>query len=214
MPELEAALKGHQEDLVYLKSQLTIVQEQLRKAYVDGNDANTMVIQAKQNFDAATARYQKESEIITQATLNLEKARAEEALARLALEETIAYYTDALPYAIVPNGNGQTDAGKPYGNNPSGSPLGPIKNDGNGAAGSFQVNWTHYLSQAYGSGVNPAFTGSVTTLYPFNFGSSVSGNTVSNLRGGANQQGCNQEGQVMSTTGTIKSVGESSVVIQ
>ena len=106
---------------------------------------------------------------MTSATQNLEKARAEEALARLALEEVIAHYSDALPYAIVPNGNGLTDIGNPAGNNPSGSPLGAIQLSGSGASGSFQVNWTHYLSQAYGAGVNPAFSGSVTELYPFSF---------------------------------------------
>lgn len=30
-----------------------------------------------------------------------------------------------LPYAIIPNGNGKTEAGTPNGNNYSGSPLGP-----------------------------------------------------------------------------------------
>lgn len=77
-------------------------------------------------MNAANQRYKQEENIITEATLNLERARAEEALARLALEEVIAYYSDALPYSIVPNGNGRTDAGTPSGNNPSGSPLGPI----------------------------------------------------------------------------------------
>lgn len=92
----------------------------------------------------------------------------------------IQKYSDALPYAIVPNGNGQTNPGTPYGNNPSGSPLGPIRNDGNGAPGSFTVNsWTNYLSSAYGAGVNPAFPGSVTRLFPFNFLSGVSGNQSS-----------------------------------
>lgn len=101
-------------------------------------------------------------------------------MARLGLEELIQKYSDALPYAIVPNGNGQTNAGTPYGNNPSGSPLGPIRTDGNGAPGSFTVNsWTNYLSSAYGAGVNPAFPGSVTRLFPFNFLSGVSGNQSS-----------------------------------
>ena len=82
-------------------------------------------------------------------------------MARLGLEELIALYTDALPYAIVPNGNG-VGAGTPTGNNPSGSPLGPVNTSGNGAFGSFTIpSWTNYLSSAYGAGVNPAFPGSV-----------------------------------------------------
>lgn len=44
-------------------------------------------------------------------------------------------YSDALPYAIVPNGNSASQGGTPSGNNPSGSPLGPINNSGNGAQG-------------------------------------------------------------------------------
>ena len=79
----------------------------------------------------------------------------------------IASRTDALPYAIVPNGNGKTNPGTPFGNNPSGSPLGPLANNG-GYNGGYVVNdWTHYLSQAFGDGVNPAFSQSVNALYPF-----------------------------------------------
>ena len=75
----------------------------------------------------------------------------------------IAHYSDALPYSIVPNGNGQTNAGTPLGNNPSGSPLGPLDQSGDGVTGSFVVaNWTHYLSQAFGAGVHPAFPKTVT----------------------------------------------------
>lgn len=101
----------------------------------------------------------------------------------------------------MPNGNDQTNIGTPYGNNPSGSPLGPIKNGGNGAPGSFKINsWTNYLSSAYGAGVNPAFVGSVNELYPFNFLSSVSGNLSQNTnvvnnygdQNGQNGQGCNR----------------------
>lgn len=74
----------------------------------------------------------------------------------------------------MPNGGGNTDAGNPRGNNPSGSPLGPILTNGNGAPGSFTVNsWTNYLSQAFGAGVNPAFSGSVTNIFPFTFSSIV-----------------------------------------
>jgi len=84
-------------------------------------------------------------------------------LARLGLEEFISHYSDALPYAIVPNGNLSTNPGTPYGNNPSGSPLGPINQNGNGAPGSFRVNsWTNYLSSAFGAGVHPSLPGSVS----------------------------------------------------
>lgn len=95
----------------------------------------------------------------------------------------IALYTPALPYAIVPNGNGNTRAGTPAGNNPSGSPLGPVYQGGDGAPGTNTVfDWVHYLSQAYGAGVSPAFSGSVTKLYPFTFSSIVNGNNVVNIR--------------------------------
>ena len=215
LPELKAKLAEQKKNLAYLQSQLLIAQENLRMAYIAGNDANTGVLQAKQNFEAAQARYTNETNTINTATLNLEKARAQEALHALALKEMIAHYSDALPYAIVPNGNGLTDAGTPYGNNPSGSALGPIKNNGNGAPGSFQIpNWTNYLSQAYGAGVNPAFSGSVNNLYPFTFSSTVSGNTVSNggnLR--QDTQTCNG-GQVRSITGTVRSMTANSFVLE
>lgn len=101
-------------------------------------------------------------------------------MARQGLEELIAKYTNALPYSIVPNGNGN-GAGTPAGNNAAGSALGPVRNDGNGAPGAFRVNnWTNYLSTAYGAGVSPAFLGSVNELFPFNFLSGVSGNQASN----------------------------------
>lgn len=190
LPTLNNNKTSSGDDLTYLREQLTIAQEQLRKAHQAGNDANTAVLFAQQNLDAATQRYNKESQNVSTATLNLEKARAEEALARLALEETIAHYTDALPYAIVPNGNGQTPAGTPYGNNPSGSPLGPVNTNTDGAPGSFVINdWTHYLSQAFGAGVHPAFTGSVNKIYPFNFFSTVSGKTVNNNYNGLRTTG-------------------------
>ena len=162
-----------------MKIQKTSADATLRIAYQRGNDANNRVAFAKQNIDAIVKRFQDESKIISDATLNLERARAEEALARLGLEEIIAHYSDALPYAIITNGNGKTNPGTPTGNNPSGSPLGPIQNNGNGAPGSFKINsWTNYLSSAYGAGVNPSFVGSVNELFPFNFLSNVSGNLV------------------------------------
>ena len=110
-------------------------------------------------------------------------------MARLALEELVSQYSNALPYAVVPNGGGSTPSGTPAGNNPSGSPLGPVNQNGNGAPGTYTItSWTSYLSQAFGAGVNPAFRGSVTTIYPFSFSSTVRGNFVintgGNIRGG------------------------------
>jgi hypothetical protein len=88
----------------------------------------------------------------------------------------IAAYSDALPYSIVPHGNGNTNPGLPLGNNPSGSPFGPISNDGDGAPGSYKIeDWTHYLSMAFGAGVHPSFPGSVNELFPFNLYSKVRG---------------------------------------
>ena len=137
-------------------------------------------------------------------------------MARLALEELIAHYSDALPYSIVPNGNGETNAGTPYGNNPSGSPLGPVRTDGNGAPGSFKINnWTHYLSLAFGAGVHPSFKGSVTELFPFNFLSEVDGNMVNNNYGSSGSQGgCGGSGPVRIASGTVISVGERSFKVR
>jgi hypothetical protein len=136
-------------------------------------------------------------------------------LARLALDEFVQRYSNALPYAIVPNGNGR-GSGTPFGNNPSGSALGPIRNDGNGAPGSFRVpNWNNYLSSAYGAGVNPAVTGSVNELFPFNFLSTTSENQALNtivsnnytgLKGGAEKGDCfagRQDQSERVTTGVV-----------
>lgn len=84
--------------------------------------------------------------------MNLERARAEAELAKLALDELVAHYSNALPYAIVPNGNG-VGAGTPYGNNAAGAALGPATQ----SAGKIEIsNWTQYLSSAFGRGINPA----------------------------------------------------------
>ena len=178
---LKIKLKVARNDLAFLRNQIVAAEESLRTSYTAGNDANTVVAHAKQNLDAINSRYQDEEKIISEAILNLERARAEEALARLAVEELIAHYSDALPYSIVPNGKGKTNAGTPYGNNPSGSPLGPIQHGGSGAQGVFKIrNWHNYLSLAFGAGVHPAFRGSVTNLYPFNFLSVVEGHNIRN----------------------------------
>lgn len=180
LEELKAKLAQAQQDLVFIRSQKTDADNALRLAYQRGNDANNRVAYAKQNLDAVIKRFQDESKILSDANLNLERARAEEALARSALDEFVARYSKALPYAIVPNGNG-VGAGTPLGNNPAGSALGPIRTGGNGAPGSFKVSsWNNYLSSAYGAGVSPAVIGSVTELFPFNFLSTTSGNQSAN----------------------------------
>lgn len=150
-------------NLGFLRTQLTTIQADLRAAYTAGNDANTQVAIAKQNLVAVNARWEKECQIESEATLNLEKARAEAELAKLALDELIAHYSNALPYAIVPNGNG-VGAGTPYGNNAAGSALGPATQ---GSARIEISNWTQYLSSAFGKGINPALDGNINYLYTF-----------------------------------------------
>ena len=197
-----------------MTKQILIAKEELRVLYTKGNDANTVVAHARQNLDAAVARYKKEQIIVSEATLNIEKARAEEALARLALEELIAKYSDALPYAIVPNGNGKTFAGTPYGNNPSGSPLGPVDTSGNGAPGAFLIkDWTHYLSQAFGAGIHPAFPGSVNELFPFNFLSLVKGNDVRNTYGQL-RGGCGGAGPIKAFSGKVRTIRDSNFDVE
>ena len=217
LEELKARIASLEDDLAYLKGEIITAEERLNEAYARGNDANDVVCKARTNVDASNARYEKETRISAEATINLERARAEESLARLAVDELIAKYTSALPYAIVPNGNGMTNPGTPFGNNPSGSPLGAIKTNGNGASGSFKVaNWAHYLSQAFGAGVHPSFAGSVTELYPFNFHSSVDGHMVTNsgnLRGG-NGDNCAPANGNLVASGSVVSVGESSLRVR
>lgn len=56
-----AILNGQRDQLgntiAYLKTQLVSFEEELRKAYIIGNDANTNVAFAKQNLDAVNARW-------------------------------------------------------------------------------------------------------------------------------------------------------------
>ncbi len=53
-------LRGAEEDLAFLKTQIVVCEENLRQAYIKGNDANTLVAHAKQNLEAINARYQEE----------------------------------------------------------------------------------------------------------------------------------------------------------
>lgn len=50
LENLRVQLRGAEEDLAFLKSQIVIVEENLRQAYIRGNDANTLVAHAKQNL--------------------------------------------------------------------------------------------------------------------------------------------------------------------
>ena len=77
MEDLKDKLKKAEDDLVFLRDQLRISQEDLRRVYILGNEANTKVIHAKENLDTAILRFRKESKIVSDATLNLEKVRAE-----------------------------------------------------------------------------------------------------------------------------------------
>ena len=139
--------------------------------------------------------------------MNLERARAEEALARLALEEIIAHYSNALPYAIVPNGNGNTESGVPSGNNPSGSPLGPT--DDSIRDTSFPItSWVHYLSQAFGAGVHPKYTGVVHRLYSFDYLEEV------NVRQSDRYGVCGGNGPVRATTGRVISMADRDFEVQ
>lgn len=225
-PDAEGKLADLRNSLQFLKEEYSKTSLERNRLYAAGNDANNGVVMAKQNLEAVIARYKQEQTNIDNANLNLERARAQEAIARQAQEELIAYYSNALPYAIVPNGNGNTNPGTPAGNNPSGSPLGPVSQGGNGAPGSYTItNWVSYLSQAYGAGVSPAYSGSVTALYPFSFSSVVRGNNVYNNMRDASSSGGNSgssgwcggsgsSGTVnlpsVSTTGTVVAVRDSS----
>lgn len=69
-----------------------------------------------------------------------------------------------------------TPSGIPAGNNPSGSPLGaPVYTSGPGAGGYYNTptyepivigDLNTYLSRAYGAGVDPARSSTLTSLYP------------------------------------------------
>lgn len=113
-------------------------------------------------------KYNTESQWLKDANNNLEKARAEKELADLGVQEIIASSTTALPFSIVPNGNGLTPAGLPAGNNPSGSPLGAVPERNEVAPGSPVVvgDLSSYLSQAYGASVDPTKPSTVSSLYP------------------------------------------------
>ena len=75
--DLKAKLDKGIADLEFLTKQIIVAKEDLRILYVKGNDANTVVAHARQNLDATVARYKKEQISVSDATLSIEKARAE-----------------------------------------------------------------------------------------------------------------------------------------
>ena len=133
--------------------------------YIHGNDANTKVIHAKENIDVAVVRFKQETKILSEATLNLEKVRAEESLARLALEEIISQFSDALPYSVIPNGNGETNIGIPPGNNAIGSGLGPYFGRKSINVFNTKGDFTSFLSRYFGQGISLRYEGKVERLF-------------------------------------------------
>lgn len=77
LADLRAKLTQAQDDLFFVRSQKDSTDAALRAAYQAGNDANNRVAFAKQNLDAIVKRFQDESKVVSDATLNLERARAE-----------------------------------------------------------------------------------------------------------------------------------------
>lgn len=157
------------------------------------------------------SRLSSDTAALIQANNNLEAARAEKELADTAVEEILTVYTSALPFAIVPNGNG-VNPGSPAGNNPSGSPLGPVAVNQGGAVNTQQVtigDLNSYLSTAYGAGVDPARPSTVTTLYP------LSTLTINAITGGSglNSFGCQPSGQVVTGSGVVQSVNPGYITI-
>ncbi len=155
-------------EILSLQRELSRVLASLRRQYYICNDKAEIVRKAKQNLDAMILKYNTESGYLLEATQNLEAARAEKALADEAVEEMIRSSTNANVFSIIPNGLGETEAGTPAGNNPSGSPLGPVKIRNEVKEGSkVQIgDLRNYLSNAYGAGVDPSRATTVSYLYP------------------------------------------------
>lgn len=177
-------------EIASLQQELARIEETVRRQYYICNDAADSVRKAKQNLDALNNKFNTESNWLRDANNNLERARAEKELADQGVQEIISSSTSALPFAIVPNGNGATPAGTPAGNNPSGSPLGPVADRNQIVPGSPVVvgDLNSYLSQAYGAGVDPTKPSTVTTLYP------ISGLTLQALTGQSSSGVFNPDG--------------------
>lgn len=77
LADLRAKLAQANDDLTFVRSQKVESDTALRTAYQRGNDNNNRVAFARQNLDAVVKRFQDESKIVSDATQNLERARAE-----------------------------------------------------------------------------------------------------------------------------------------
>ena len=165
---LKASINNVPAEIVTLQAELNRVANTLSRQYYICNDAADGVRVAKQNLDAMQLKYTTESAWLREANGNLEKARAEKELADLAVQEIISSSTSALPFSIVPNGQGLTPIGTPVGNNAAGSALGAVRQSNQIIPGSPVVvgDLKYYLSSAYGAGVDVTKSSSVTTLYP------------------------------------------------
>lgn len=56
MQDLNLKLEQATDDFNFLKEQKILAEEILRQSYLQGNDANTIVAQAKDNIEAAIVR--------------------------------------------------------------------------------------------------------------------------------------------------------------
>lgn len=168
LDKLEDSIANLPGEINSLKNELDRILASLRRQYYICNDRAEIVRKAKQNLDAMILKYNTESKYLLEATQNLEAARAEKALADEAVEEIIRSSTNANVFSIIPNGLGETEAGTPAGNNPSGSPLGPVQIRNEVKEGSkVQIgDLRSYLSSAYGAGVDPSRPSTASYLYP------------------------------------------------
>ena len=69
--DLQAKFNKNSEDLAFLRAQKMESDNNLRLVYQKGNDSNTRVATAKQNLDAIIKRFEDESKIISDGTMNL-----------------------------------------------------------------------------------------------------------------------------------------------
>ena len=133
------------ESLRYLRSQVFIFEKELRGAYAEGNAANEKVEEAKVNLEAANKRYLDETNIIEEATRNIEEARIEKSQADLAVENYLREGVDILPFAAAPGEEGF-------------EPIG---------TGEYAIkSWSEFVRIAYGN-VEPLFIGTLDKLYEF-----------------------------------------------
>lgn len=101
--DLNNKVAQYTKNLNYLRNQLPIFQRILNDAYNTGNSANDAVRVAKENLDAAVARYNSEKKIEDTATVNFELARTEKEEADRAVDALIRDGAGILPYAAAPS---------------------------------------------------------------------------------------------------------------